>query len=218
MNKDLINRLIRYKKVAMKMKELGFVRIFSVNLADALGINPIKVRKDFSYLNIKGKNKGGYEVDYLINKIDELLGKKGVEKVIIVGVGNIGSALINYPGFENVGIKIVAGFDIDPNKIKEDLNIPILHLDKMKDFIQKENINIGILAVPEVAAQRVAELMVNYGIKGILNFSPVRLKVKDCIVVDVHIEAELEQLVYLVKYEQNKNTLNKKETKNGNTN
>ncbi|MFN4228209.1 MAG: winged-helix domain-containing protein, partial [Candidatus Ratteibacteria bacterium] len=58
MNKDLLNRLIRYKKVAIKMKELGFVRIFSVNLADALGINPVKVRKDFSFLNIKGKNKG----------------------------------------------------------------------------------------------------------------------------------------------------------------
>lgn len=202
MNKDLLNRLIKYKKVATKMKELGFMRIFSANLADALGINPVKVRKDFSVLGIKGRNKGGYDIDYLISKIDEILGKEGLEKVIIVGVGNIGSALMNYPGFENVGIKIVAGFDIDPAKIKEDARIPVYHIDKLKEFIQKENIKIGILAVPELAAQRVAELLVNFGIKGILNFSPVRLKVENCVVADVHIETELEQLVYLVKYEQ----------------
>ncbi len=216
MNKDLLNRLIRYKKIATKMKELGFIRVFSVNLADALGINPVKVRKDFSFLNIKGKNKGGYDIDYLIKKIDEILGKDGVEKVIIVGVGNIGSALINYPGFENVGIKIVAGFDIDPKKIKEDAEIPIYHLDKMKEVLKKEEIKIGVLSVPEVAAQRVAELMISYGIKGILNFSPVRLKVKDCIVNDVHIEAELENLIYSVKFEF-KNFANK-ENKDDHTN
>lgn len=208
MNEDILYRLIQYKKVAMKMKELGFLRVFSVNLADALNISPVKVRKDFSQFHIKGRNKGGYDVDYLINKIDEILGKEGVEKVIVVGVGNIGSALINYPGFENVGIKIVAGFDIDPDKIKEDREPPILHLNKMEDFIKQNGVKIGIIAVPEVAAQRVAELMVSYGIKGILNFSPAKLKVKNCTVKDVHIETELENLVYFVK-NQEKNLNNK---------
>ncbi|MCS7151073.1 MAG: redox-sensing transcriptional repressor Rex [Endomicrobia bacterium] len=216
MNKDMLNRLIQYKNVAMRMKELGFVRVFSVNLADALNINPVKVRKDFSQFHIKGKNKGGYDVDYLITKIDEILGKEGVEKVVVVGVGNIGSALINYPGFENVGIKIVAGFDIDPAKIKQDREPPILHLDKMKDFVQQENVKIGILAVPEVAAQRVAELMVSYGIRGILNFSPAKLKIKNCIVTDVHIEAELENLVYFVK-NQEKISTTKEKQKDDNT-
>ncbi len=202
MKKDLINRLINYRNVAIKMKELGFLKVFSINLADAVGVPPVKVRKDFSIFGIKGNYKGGYDVDHLIKKIDEILGKDEVEKVIIVGVGHLGSALINYKGFENVGIKIVAGFDIDPNKINPNATAPIYHLDDLKKFVVENNIKIAILSVPEVSAQRVAEMLVSYGIKGILNFSPVKLKVKDCIVSDVHIEAELEQLIYLMKFEQ----------------
>ncbi|MEN3013460.1 MAG: redox-sensing transcriptional repressor Rex [Endomicrobiia bacterium] len=202
MNKELLNRLISYKKVAMKMKELGFLRVFSVNLADAVGVSPIKVRKDFSLVGVKGRYKGGYEIDYLIKKIDEILGKNEIEKVIIIGVGNIGSALINFRGFENVGLKIVAGFDIDPKKLNKNLPIPVFHLDEAKNFIAKENIKIAILAVPEVAAQRVAEMLVSYGIKGILNFAPVKLKLKNCVVNDVHIETELENLIYSVKLEE----------------
>ncbi len=204
MKKDLINRLINYRNVAIKMKELGFLRVFSINLADAVGVTPVKVRKDFLIFGIKGNYKGGYEVDYLIKKIDEILGKNEIEKVIVVGVGNLGTALIKYKGFENVGIKIVAGFDIDPNKITKDNSIAVYHLDELKKFVVGNNIRTAILAVPEVAAQRVAEMLVSYGIKGILNFSPVKLKVKDCIVSDVHIEAELEQLIYLMKFEQKK--------------
>lgn len=210
MKKELINRLINYRNVAIKMKELGFLRVFSINLADAVGVTPVKVRKDFSIFGIKGNYKGGYEVNYLIKKIDEILGKNEVEKVIIVGVGNLGTALIKYKGFENVGIKIVAGFDIDPAKITKDAPIPIYHLDELKKFVVENNIKTAILAVPEISAQRVAEMLVSYGIKGILNFSPIKLKVKDCIVNDVHIEAELEQLIYLMKFEQ-KNIFDEKE-------
>jgi len=201
MNKELLNRIISYKNICLKMKELGFFRIFSVNFSDALGISPVKVRKDFSILGIKGNYKGGYDIDYVIQRIDEILGKGEEEKVIVVGVGNLGSALINYKGFENVGIKIVAGFDIDPKKISAESTPPVYFIDDVKKFIEEQKVTIAILTVPAIAAQRVAEMLVSYGIKGILNFAPVKLKLKNCVVNDFHIESELEKLLYLVKFE-----------------
>jgi len=201
MNRELLNRIISYKNISLKMKELGFIRVFSVNFSDALDISPVKVRKDFSILGIKGNYKGGYEIDYILKKFDEILGKGEEEKVIVIGVGNLGSALINHKGFENVGIKIVAGFDIDPKKISAESQPPIFYIDEAKKFIEEKKINIAILAVPSVAAQRVAEMLASYGIKGILNFSPVKLKIKGCVINDVHIESELEKLIYSVKFE-----------------
>lgn len=199
MNKDTLNRLIYYRSIVLKMKEMGFKRIYSSNLADILEISPTKIRKDFSLFKIKGNYKAGYEINYLIKRFDEILNKSEIKKLIIVGIGNIGSALLNYKGFENIGVKIVAGFDINPDKINPQKKPPVLHLDEMQNFIRNNKIKIAILSVPEVAAQRVAEIMVEAGIKGILNFSPTKIKVKNCIVNNVHIEAELENLIYSVK-------------------
>lgn len=199
LNRDFVTRLLRYKDVLTKLKSLGFVKVFSDNLVDAAGVSSSQVRKDFSLVKITGNKRGGYKIDELIENLNNVLGKKEIQKVIIVGCGKIGSALMKYTHFEHEGIKIVAGFDNDPEKVKQQNDIPILSIEKMKAFVKDNNIKIGILAVPETEAAQLFEEMIAAGIKGVLNFTPIRLKTESpCIINSVNIAHEIENLVYFV--------------------
>ncbi len=199
-NKNCILRFSRYKNALYRLQALGFVKVFSENLADAVGVTAALVRKDFSLFGITGNKKGGYQIDKLLERLNRILGKDRLEKVIVVGAGRLGSALMRYGGFEKEGIKIIAGFDIDPAKINRSLVVPVLPLKELKDFVKKEGIQIAVIAVPDIAAQGVADLLCSCGIKGILNFVPLQLKVKDgCIVNNVNLEIELENLIYFVR-------------------
>lgn len=198
-NKNCIIRLSRYKNALHRLKALGFVKVFSDNLADAIGVLPSQVRKDFSVFGISGNKRGGYNIDELIEKLNSILGKDRIQKVIVVGSGNIGTALMNYKGFEKEGIKIVAGFDIDPDKYSEGVAVPVLPLEKLKEFVKAEAIRIGIIAVPEIAAQQVFDMMIGAGIKGILNFAPIRLRgPEELIINNMNVELELENVIYFV--------------------
>lgn len=198
-NKKCILRLSRYKKALVRLRSLGFKKVFSDNLADAIGVTPSQVRKDFSVFELSGNKKGGYTIDDLIHKLNKILGKEEIEKVIIVGYGNIGSALVKYKGFEKEGIKIIAAFDADPNKFARDAQIPVLPIEEMKDYIVNEKIKTGIIAVPDMVAQQVIEIMIEAGIKGALNFSPLFLRVpEDFIISYVNLEVELEGVIYFV--------------------
>lgn len=198
-NKKSILRLSKYKKALTRLHSMGFKKVFSDNLADAIGVTPSQVRKDFSIFDLSGHKKGGYLIDDLIHKINKILGKEEVEKVIIVGCGNIGTALMRYNGFEKEFIKIVAAFDNNPAKIDNDSQIPILPIEEMHDFIIKEKIRTAVLAVPDQAAQHVVDILVNAGIKGALNFSPLYLRVpEDFIISNVNLEVELEGVIYFV--------------------
>jgi redox-sensing transcriptional repressor len=185
--------------VLYRLRDLGFVRVFSDNLGDAIGVTASQVRKDFSLFGITGNRKGGYEVSHLIERLNEILGKNRVEKVIIVGAGHLAYALMHYGGFEKEGIKIEAAFDIDPSKYDREAPIPILPVEEMKKFVSSRNIKVCVLAVPEVAAQRAADIIFAAGIKGILNFASIMLKAPgDCSVTNVNLEVELENLIYFV--------------------
>lgn len=198
-NKNCILRLSRYKNALNRLKLLGFVRVFSDNLADAVGVTPSQVRKDFSIFGISGSKRGGYQVDSLIERLNLILGKNEMHKVVIAGVGNIGTALLNYKGFEKEGIKLVAAFDIDPEKLDRDAPVPVLPLEELRDFARKNNIKIGIIAVPDMAAQQVLDLMLASGIRGVLNFAPIRLRgPADSVINNVNVELELENVIYFV--------------------
>ncbi|AQT68272.1 Redox-sensing transcriptional repressor rex [Anaerohalosphaera lusitana] len=198
-NRKCIIRLSRYKNALQRLKALGFVKVFSDNLADAAGATPSQVRKDFSLFGITGNRRGGYVVDELIEQLREILGKNETQKVVLAGVGNIGRALMRYEGFGGGGISILAAFDIDPAKFDENADIPILPLERMHDFISENDVKIGILSVPDVAAQQVSELMQAAGIKGILNFAPIQLRGDDgAIINSINLEVELENLIYFV--------------------
>lgn len=198
-NKNCIIRLSRYKNALYRLRTLGFVKVFSDNLADAIGVLPSQVRKDFSLFGISGNKRGGYQIDILIEKLNSILGKEQTQEVVIVGLGNIGSALMKYKGFEKEGIKISACFDIDPIKYHREAEIPVLPLEEMKDFVRNKQIKIGVIAVPDIAAQSVLDMMLSCGIKGVLNFAPLRLRAPgETVVNNVNLELELENVIYFV--------------------
>lgn len=207
LNRRCIIRISRYKNALKRLKGLGFVKVFSGNLADAAGVTSSQVRKDFSLFGITGNRRGGYNVDELIVKIRAILGKNELQKVVIVGVGNIGKALLRYKGFESGGIKVVAAFDIDPDKYSRSFEVPIFPLEDFREFVQEHDIKIGILAVPEIAAHHVSEIMIAAGIKGILNFAPIQLRAADDVIVNnINLEVELENLIYFVNVQDKAET------------
>lgn len=196
-NKNCIIRLSRYKNALHRLKSLGFVKVFSDNLADAVGATPAQVRKDFSLFGISGNRRGGYIIDELLERINNILGKNEIHKVIIVGAGNIGTALVKYKGFEKEGIKILAVFDVNPSRINNAGEIPVLPVEMLSDFVVKNNVAVGVIAVPDVAAQGVLDTLVAAGVKGVLNFAPMRLRGPEEVVINnVNIELELENVIY----------------------
>ncbi|MFO7848510.1 MAG: redox-sensing transcriptional repressor Rex [Spirochaetia bacterium] len=208
MNKDFILRLTKYKRLLYKLKALGFERVFSNNLGDAIGVTPALVRKDFSTLSLSGNKRGGYHIDTLIEKLDKLLGRDRPQHVIVVGCGRIGTALMEYSGFNTDGITIVAGFDTDPENVKHSAGVPIYHIDKMEEYVAEHDIKVGVIAVPDSEASKVLDRMIDAGIRGVLNFAPVELKCTrtDCphstTIHNVNIALELEHLFYQVNSEE----------------
>jgi redox-sensing transcriptional repressor len=198
-NRSCIIRLSRYKNALNRLRTLNFVRVFSDNLADAAGVTAAQVRKDFSLFGITGNRRGGYRVDELAEQLNRILGKDQLHEFIVIGVGNIGRALLHYPGFERSGINIAAGFDIDPAKFNQDSKPPVLPLDQLAGIIKTRDIKLAILAVPDYAAQQVLELALSAGIRGVLNFAPICLKAPTgCVVNNINLETELENLIYFV--------------------
>lgn len=198
-NKNAISRLSRYKSALFRFKALGFQKIFSDYLANAVEVTSAQVRKDFSLFGITGNKRGGYTIDALIEKLNIILGKNEIQKVVLVGAGNLGSALVKYKNFEREGIKIEAAFDIDPAKQNSKPGLPVLPLEKLDAFVRENNIRIAILSVPDLAAQQVLDLLYKAGIRGVLNFAPIPLKApSDCIVSNVNLAVELENLIYFV--------------------
>lgn len=198
-NRSCIIRLSRYKNALKRLKSLNFVRVFSDNLADAAGVTAAQVRKDFSLFGITGNRRGGYRVDELTEQLNRILGKDQLQEVVVIGMGNIGRALLHYGGFEKSGISIVAGFDIDPAKYDDQGRPPVRPLEKLAETVSKRSVALGIIAVPDYAAQQVLELMLSSGIRGVLNFAPICLKAPEgCVVNNINLESELENLIYFV--------------------
>jgi redox-sensing transcriptional repressor len=198
-NKKVVARLSSYRTALLRFNVLGFVKVFSDTLAEAVGVTSAQVRKDFSLFGISGNKKGGYQTEVLIEKLQALLGKDRVQPVVIAGIGNIGTALIKYKAFESEAIKIVAGFDIDPAKINRKAKVSVLPLNEMVGFIRGQDIRIGIIAVPDIAAQSVCDAMVEAGIRGVLNFAPLVLRANPNVIVNnVNLQNELENVIYFV--------------------
>jgi len=200
-NTEVINRLLKYRNVMQKMQGLGFMRVFSENLADAIGVSPSLVRKDFSTFGLTGNKRGGYPLHTLVDKLNILLGKDKKQKIIIVGCGKMGKALMNYNGFPRVGIRVVAGFDSEPSLLEPDAPIPILHVSKMKEHVAENHIKLAVLTVPEPSAQSILDSLMKTSICGVVNFAPISLKGNDsCLIHNINIEQELEKLFYQIQF------------------
>ena len=178
-----IRRLPQYLQVVKKYHNMREETISSTVIAKELGLEAIQVRKDIEVLGIKGQPRVGYKLIELIAAIESFLNWDNDNEAFIIGVGHLGRALMGYKGFENYGLKIIAGFDIDPLWIGSQINgVEVFHIDKLSELARRMNIHIGVLAVPQKAAQKVAEYMVECGIVGIWNFTPVTLTLPEDVI------------------------------------
>lgn len=195
-----IRRLSIYTRCLQQLEEDGVKTISSQELAERFNLNSAQVRKDLAYFGEFGVRGIGYYVSGLKAELLKILGLDREWPVALVGFGNLGSALFNYKGFGRQGFRISAIFDDDPAKTGRVLDgIPILPLRDLSREVKAKNLQIGIVAVPAEAAQVVADRLVASGIKAILNFAPVRLKVaKDVRLKNVDLSIELESLSFAI--------------------
>jgi len=174
-------------------------RISSEKLAKLARVNPAQVRRDLSYLGSLGTRGVGYDLSTLKNQLNIALGLVEGWSAIIVGAGNLGSALAQYEGFEDKGFAIVGLYDVDSKKISTKIaGLVVKHIEKINDDIKKYKVAIGIITTPSEFAQDTANLLIAGGIKSILNFAPSRIESTDSGVVikNVDLSQELQVLSY----------------------
>src|SRR5687767_15365454 len=180
-----IYRLSLYMRCLQRLKANSIRTVSSEALAKAAGVKSTQLRKDLTYFGQFGTRGLGYEVEQLAKMISDLLGTNSLQPVILVGVGNLGLALLSYRGFEQEGFEIVAAFDNDPSRARERHSTqPIYPMDKLVEFVQKRRVRMAILTVPGTAAQEVANVLVASGITGILNFAPLMIQVPEDVMVN----------------------------------
>ncbi len=199
--KKAIYRLSIYNRCLQKLRANGVETVSSTTLARAAGVKPAQLRKDLAYFGQFGTRGLGYPVDILSTIIRETLGREHLQPVILVGAGNLGSALLRYQGFGREGFEVIAAFDTHPDAaIARGVNIPVHSTTELEEFIGKHSVKLAILCVPVESAQSVANRLVAAGIQGILNFSPIVLEVApDVTVNNVDLALELEHLGYFIR-------------------
>jgi redox-sensing transcriptional repressor len=193
-------RLPLYYRFLQSLSEAGKQRVSSSELSEAVKVDSATIRRDFSYFGALGKKGYGYNVNYLLSFFRQTLDQNEITKVMLVGVGNLGTALLNYNFIKNNNIRIAVAFDNDPNKVgKEIAGTTIYHLDDLSNEKMKE-FTVAILTVPAQHAQTVAEQLVSVGVKAILNFTPERLTLpEDILVHHIDLSVELQSLLYFMR-------------------
>lgn len=193
-----ITRLSRYYRSLIHLEQEGRETVSSSDLARRDGVTPAQVRKDLSCFGHFGTRGLGYSVCQLKETIADILGLHRTWNVALVGAGSLGSALISYKEFKKQGFHIVAVFDNDPGKVgKKRRGLTILDIKRLPQIVKKLNIDLAIVAVPNNAAQSVVGQLVKAGLKVILNFAPISLKVPSGVTIrNVNMAIELEALSY----------------------
>jgi len=190
-----VARLPVYLRSLLEVAATGTTTISSETLAEMAGVNAAKVRKDLSYLGSFGTRGVGYDVQYLLFQMSAELGLNQEWPVVIVGVGMLGHALANYPGFGERGFRVAALIDADPNREGERVrDLAISGLDDLDDLVSTHGIAIGVIATPASAAQDVADRLVAAGVRAILNFAPAMVTVPDHVSlrkVDLAVELQI---------------------------
>jgi redox-sensing transcriptional repressor len=200
----VVGRLPLYLRVLNQLAEEGRITTNSQELGERLGLSSAQIRKDLSYFGGFGRYGAGYDVAYLRQQLRRILHLDRCWPVVLVGAGHLGHALANYQRFPENGFEIVAVFDNDPAKIGTMIDgHPVLDIARMEGVIQEQAIAVAILAVPMQAAQEVADRLVAAGVRAILNYAPVRLKVPEGVKVqDIDPVARLQHMTFYLNNEQ----------------
>lgn len=200
--KATAKRLPLYYRYLRYLFSSGKKKVSSADLSEAVKIDSATIRRDFSYFGALGKRGYGYDVEDLMNFFSKQLNQEQLTNVALIGVGYLGRALLNYNFQGQNSIRISAGFDVDEeivNTIYE--GVPIYHIDDLVTQIEAQKFEVAILAVPGTQGQELADALVEAGIKGIMNFTPIRLSVPEKVrVLNVDLSNELQSLIYFVQY------------------
>ncbi|MEZ7890470.1 MAG: redox-sensing transcriptional repressor Rex [Candidatus Wallbacteria bacterium] len=201
----IIERLPKYLQFAYDLKETGYKFISSSTLSNHFIIDQNNIKKDLSCLNINGRPNKGYEINEFIDAIKTVLGTRITNKAVVIGAGNLGTAVSNYSGFNGYGLEIVALFDIDISKINKTAgNRRVLPLDLLHETIKNHDISLAILAVPAKAANEIAIRLYDAGIRYFWNFAPVHVKLPDdAIIKNENLAADYMVLSYLINTKKN---------------
>ena len=179
-----LRRLPWYLSNAKLMRDKGEKFISSTQISRQINIDASQVAKDLSYVHIAGRTRVGYDINVLVQVLEEFLGFSGKHRAFLFGVGSLGAALLADSGLSHFGLEIVGAFDVNPELVGKEINgIPVYHSDEFEERIKKANVKIGVLTVPISIAQEITDKMVIGGIKAIWNFTPFRIRVPEPIVV-----------------------------------
>ena len=197
-----VQRLPLYLQ-CLEQLDTNSVGISSKKIAEIAKVNDAQVRRDLSYLGTLGTRGVGYDILTLRKQLELELGLVDGLSAIIIGIGNLGSALAEYEGFKEKGFKIVGLFDSDSKKLNKQIgSLAVKPLSEMKNTCEKYNVSIGIIATPEKVAEEIADKLIDCGIKSILNFAPIMLKNKSGIQIrSVDLSQELQILSYYLDRE-----------------
>ncbi|HEY4389709.1 MAG TPA: redox-sensing transcriptional repressor Rex [Paenibacillus sp.] len=207
----VVRRLPIYLRFLNELSHREVLTVSSQELGQKLDLNPAQIRKDLAYFGDFGRKGIGYDVSYLIEKIRQILNLDQQINVALVGAGNLGQALSNYNTYVKDNMRIIAVFDASPNKIGKKVNdITIQPIEELEQTVRDKHIQIGIITVPDVEAQRVADQLVTAGIGAILNFAPTIIKVPSD--VRIHAADFTTDLISLAYYLQSGKELPKDES------
>jgi redox-sensing transcriptional repressor len=196
-----IYRLSVYFRGLQRLKANGITTVSSEALAKAAGVKSTQLRKDLTYFGQFGTRGLGYDVDQLAKMISDLLGRTRLQPVVLIGVGNLGMALLSYRGFAQEGFEIIAAFDANLAHIRgRKTPVPVHAIEEMGEIIHSNGVKMAILTVPVAAAQEVANSLIGHGVTGILNFAPIVLHTPEEVTVNnVNLAIELENLSYFIQ-------------------
>lgn len=193
-------RLPLYYRFLNNLFHQGKTRVSSKELSEAVKVDSATIRRDFSYFGALGKKGYGYNVEYLMNFFRKTLDQDEVTEVALIGVGNLGTAFLNYNFMKNNNTKILKAFDKSRDRTDRMIGgVPIYNIDELEDELN--GIHVAILTVPAREAQKITDRLVAKGIEGILNFTPARIAVPDHVRVHhIDLSVELQALVYFLKH------------------
>ncbi|HLO12056.1 MAG TPA: redox-sensing transcriptional repressor Rex [Pseudoneobacillus sp.] len=195
-------RLPLYYRFLKNLHSSGKQRVSSAELSEAVKVDSATIRRDFSYFGALGKKGYGYNVNYLLSFFSKTLDQDELTKVALIGVGNLGTAFLNYNFLKNNNTKIEIAFDVDEGKVGAKIgDVHVFHMNDIEEKLVESGVQVAILTVPAPVAQSITDKLVKANVKGILNFTPARLSVPNSIRVHhIDLAVELQSLIYFLKH------------------
>lgn len=198
---SVIKRLPKYYRYLESINDKGIIRVSSKELSEITGLTASQIRQDLNHFGCFGQQGYGYNVSELIAELSKIIGVDKKYSMVLIGYGNIGHALYKYRSFRDLGYEFKSVFDKDPDLVSEKIDgeVEVKNIDYLEDYLKGEKIDIGIIATPKEVSQDICDKLCEGGVKGIWNFSPVDLKVKNGVVIEsVHLDESLFTLTYFM--------------------